>query len=167
MAEPSETAAAAAAEPSALHGIEFRELRAGDVPQLVAIERGVFATPWDSQAFDAFLGRGPWFSRVALAGREVVGYALGWCAAGEAELMNLAVAPSHRRRALGADLLRWTLGTCAARGARSVSLEVRASNAAAQRLYRRHGFEAVGRRRGYYQNPREDALLFRARLPRN
>lgn len=104
------------------------------------------------------------FSRVALVGGEVVGYVVGWCAAGEAELMNLAVAPGWRRRSLGAELLDWAMRRCGRLGARRMFLEVRASNEKARRLYERHGFRQAGRRRGYYANPREDALVLAADL---
>jgi ribosomal-protein-alanine N-acetyltransferase len=142
----------------------FRELRRTDLDALAGLERRIFPNPWAPGAFEAFLGDASAFSRVALAGGRVVGYALGWCAAGEAELMNLAVAPGWRRRSLGRDLLAWAMGHCARRGARRMFLEVRASNETAKRLYERCGFQPAGRRRAYYANPREDALVLVAEL---
>jgi ribosomal-protein-alanine N-acetyltransferase len=144
--------------------ISYRGLLPRDIESLTALERGTFSTPWDPSAFRAFLRPGPAFARVALAGDEVVGYALGWCAPPEAELMNLAVDAGRRGRGIGSALLAWVLETCGRRGARELFLEVRLSNEAAQRLYRRHGFQVCGRRRNYYANPREDALVLRAAL---
>lgn len=154
---------AAAGDPHAREPA-FRELRAGDLEAVGALERRIFPNPWEPEAFEEFLSADSAFSRVALADGVVVGYALGWCAGGEAELMNLAVAPGWRRRSLGGELLAWAMRRCARRGARRIFLEVRASNDAARRLYERHGFRLAGRRRGYYANPREDALVLVADL---
>ena len=142
----------------------LRPFQERDLPAVLAIERQVFSNPWSEEAFRPFLEDGSAFSQVALVGRELAGYTLGWCVAPEAELSNLAVDPRWQRRSVGCVLLRWTLETCARRGASEVFLEVRASNGPAQRLYRRHGFEELGRRRNYYGNPREDALVYRARI---
>ena len=145
-------------------GIAFRALQAGDLDAVLDLERRAFSTPWDESAFRSFLGPGAGFSLVALAGDDLVGYALGWCDPPDAELMNLAVDTTRRRHGVGSALLERVLATCTRRGARELFLEVRISNAAARRLYARHGFETIGRRRGYYASPREDALVYRARL---
>jgi ribosomal-protein-alanine acetyltransferase len=92
-------------------------------------------------------------------GATVVGYAVAWFAADEAELANLAVAASARGRGVGALLLDAVLAEAAHRGAATVYLEVRESNAAARRLYASRSFAEVGRRRRYYHNPAEDALV--------
>lgn len=144
--------------------VALRAFMAGDLGAVTTLERRVFSTPWETDAFRAFLRPGPAFARVAVANGEIVGYALGWCAPPEAELMNLAVDPRCRGRAIGSRLVRWVLVACAGRGAREIFLEVRVSNEAAQRLYLRHGFEVCGRRRDYYADPREDALVYRARV---
>jgi ribosomal-protein-alanine N-acetyltransferase len=148
----------------ALTPVAYRALQPHDLAGVTALERRIFSTPWDETAFGTFLRPGPAFARVAVAGDAIVGYALGWCAPPEAELMNLAVDERWRNRGIGSALLAWTLEACAGRGAREVYLEVRLSNWPAQRLYERHGFEPYGRRRNYYANPREDALVLRARV---
>ena len=144
--------------------IDFRPLEPRDLDAVLAIEGRAFSTPWDAAAFRAFLRPGAAYSLVAVTGDAVLGYALGWCDPPDAELMNLAVASARRGRGVGSALLERVLATCAGRGARELFLEVRVSNVAAQRLYAKHGFEAIGRRRGYYTRPREDALIYRARL---
>lgn len=144
----------------------LRPVTRADVPALVALEREIFGTPWDAASFEAFLEPGPTFSCLAVIEERVAGYALGWCSHGDSELMNLAVAPGWRRRSIGQRLVRWALQHAARRGARVMSLEVRASNLAAQALYERHGFVTTTRRRGYYRAPREDALVMRASLVR-
>ncbi|MDQ3523203.1 MAG: ribosomal protein S18-alanine N-acetyltransferase, partial [Gemmatimonadota bacterium] len=82
----------------------------------------------------------------------------------EAELGNVAVAPEARACGVADTLVRAVLERIRQRGARACFLEVRESNLAAQRLYRRRGFEVVGRRRAYYSRPVEDALVMRLQL---
>ena len=97
--------------------------------------------------------------RVAeLQNGEVAGYALGWVAADEAELANIAVAPPHRRSGVGNRLLESMQEAAVELGATRMYLEVRASNEVAQTFYRSRGFTVTGRRREYYSRPREDAL---------
>ena len=80
-------------------------------------------------------------------------------AADEAEIANLAVADDERGQGVGAALLDAVLQAAEARGSASIYLEVRESNSVARRLYGSRGFSAVGRRRGYYRRPSEDALI--------
>ncbi len=86
------------------------------------------------------------------------GYAAGTVVADEGEVLNLAVAPAFRRRGVARLLLTALLDALHARGAQSLFLEVRASNAAALALYRAFGFRELGRRIAYYRAPREDAI---------
>ena len=77
----------------------------------------------------------------------------------EGHLGNRAVAPEHRRGGVARALVEDLLAGARERGARSITLEVRVSNFAAQALYRAHGFRLAGLRRGYYRDTGEDALL--------
>lgn len=86
-------------------------------------------------------------------------------AADEAELADLAVAEEFRGQGLGTGLIHAFAREAGVRGARGMYLEVRASNADAQRLYERLGFTVVGRRTGYYRRPREDAIAMGVELP--
>ncbi len=145
-----------------------------DVPAVARLERAVFRRDaWPAAAF-AHVGRvfatsRPPRGRFWLAesgdGR-IVGYAgLELSAlAGEADVINLAVDPAHRRRGIGRRLLRSVRAYCRARGVLLVWLRVRASNREARTFYRRCGFRTVGRFRAYYDAPREDAVLMT--LPR-
>ena len=85
-------------------------------------------------------------------------------AADEGEILNLGVAPRHRRRGVGRALVERTLDGLRSRGVRVVYLEVRESNAAARRLYETMGFAEVGRRGRYSQRPVEDAVILRGTL---
>lgn len=92
-------------------------------------------------------------------GGELAGLIVISAVAGEAELLNFAVAPPQRRKGVGAALLAEGIGHAAAAGARRVWLEVRASNQVAINFYLRNGFRVSGRRPAYYANPLEDAIL--------
>lgn len=89
-----------------------------------------------------------------------VGFLVAQCAGPEWELENIAVLPAIRRRGVGAALLSALLQEACDRRAERILLEVRASNQSAIHLYTQAGFQLLARRRDYYQNPTEDALLF-------
>lgn len=97
----------------------------------------------------------------------VIGYLIAREAAGTGEILNLAVDPPWRRQGIAQALLQAGLAALRRRGTDEVYLEVRVSNDAAQALYRQADFTAVGRRRGYYRNPVEDALVLRRSLVRS
>lgn len=158
-----------AARPAAAGGeprIEFRPCRASDLDAVCAIERRTFPLPWARDQFADLLthraGLG-WVAWHPSAG--VAGYAIGWVAADEAELADLAVTEDLRGLGLGTGLVRAFAREAGVRGARRMYLEVRTSNSGAQRLYERLGFRVVGRRAGYYQQPREDAVAMGVDLP--
>ena len=146
--------------------IVVRAAGRADVRTVHAIEELSFSDPWSRASFASLLGNPQVRFAVAAdaASREVLGYVVAWFAADEAEIANLAVAPSARGRGIGATLLDAALAESDARGAAAVYLEVRESNVAARGLYGSRGFAAVGRRRRYYQRPVEDALVLRREL---
>lgn len=90
---------------------------------------------------------------------EIAAYCLATIAVDEAQVLSLGVVPDLRGLGLGAFVLKQSLRALGAQGARSAHLEVRPSNHAARRLYASAGFREVGRRAGYYREPREDALV--------
>lgn len=90
---------------------------------------------------------------------EAIAYCDGYVAGGEGDIVSIGTAPEARGQGAGGLALRAFLEAAAARGAERISLEVGAGNAAAQRLYRRFGFEEAGRRRAYYADG-SDALIF-------
>lgn len=136
-----------------------------DMPQVVAIEREAFADPWSEQSFHEVLDHpAVYFACARRDGSEVVGYVVAWFAADEGEIANLAVAPGAWGSGVGKALLDAALAEGDRRGTAAVYLEVRDSNARARRLYGSRGFEEVGRRRGYYDKPPEDAIVLRRTL---
>jgi ribosomal-protein-alanine N-acetyltransferase len=150
-----------AARGVAAEGVAIRAATRADVPAIVALERVSFNNPWSEESFYAFLARETAQILVAVRGVEIVGYAIIAWVLDEAELANIAVAPAERGRGVGSRLLDDGLARLAALGVRAVFLEVRGANAVAQRLYGSRGFVAVGRRRAYYDNPVDDAVLMR------
>jgi ribosomal-protein-alanine N-acetyltransferase len=98
---------------------------------------------------------------VAETGVGVAGFLVGRMAADEFEILNLAISPAHRRKGIASKLLEKALEMSRGRGSRQAFLEVRASNAAAIGLYRRHGFTECGRRKSYYSDPSEDCLILK------
>jgi len=95
---------------------------------------------------------------------SVAGYVVGMSGADEGEILNVSVALEWRRRGLGRALIQAMLTELAARGARTAYLEVRESNRSARALYADLGFHDVGRRKGYYREPTEDAVVLKRRL---
>jgi ribosomal-protein-alanine N-acetyltransferase len=130
-----------------------------DLEGVVAIERGSFSEPWTREMFRSELSDNPcarFF--VAVAGDEFVGYIGGWIVADELQVVSLAVRPEARRRRVASRLLSHLFERVGAPVERAY-LEVRRSNRAAIGMYERFGFRVVGVRRGYYDRPKEDALL--------
>ena len=139
----------------------LRPATAEDLAAIRAIEVATFPDPWSGQAFASLLASPQGTTLVATDHGELVGYLVGWRIGDEAEVANLAVREDRRGRGIGAALLRDFLAALDAGAPPTVYLEVRDSNAAAQALYRRHGFVAAGRRKGYYARPTEDAVVMR------
>ena len=92
---------------------------------------------------------------------QVAGYVVVLTVLDESEILNIAVAPAERGKAIGAMLLDAAIGMVEQAGAAQTFLEVRESNVAARGLYASRGFVEMARRRGYYRNPVEDALVLR------
>jgi ribosomal-protein-alanine N-acetyltransferase len=148
-------------------------MQTADLDAVLEIERASFVTPWSRRAFLHELERNrvaeAWVAReeveAAPGGRgPVVGYLCLWVVADEVHVTNLAVHPAQRGRGIGRLLLGTVLARRRGLGARRAFLEVRPGNVEARRLYRSLGFREVGRRRGYYMDTGEDALVLEARL---
>lgn len=144
----------------------LRPLRWWDVASLVPLERQLFdADAWSAETWWGELAQGArrWYRVVELAERpgEVAGYAGVALNGPDADVMTVAVAPWAQGRGVGGVLVRALVGAASQAGAAQLVLEVRADNAAAQRVYARHGFERIAVRRGYYDGI--DAWVMRLR----
>lgn len=140
----------------------IRPARRGDLDAVARIEGERFSHPWDRTYFLAELGNRIAHLLVVECGRpaRIAGYLLFWRLGTELELHRVAVSAACGRRGLGELLLRHFLDRGREWRCERAVLEVRASNAAAVALYEKHGFRLAGRRRDYYQQPVEDALVY-------
>jgi ribosomal-protein-alanine N-acetyltransferase len=139
---------------------ELRKMAEADLPAVMAIENAIYVFPWTQGNFADSIaaGYGCW---VYLLEGELIGYAVVMLAVDEAHLLNLSIAAASQRQGYGGQLLLRICELAREHGAQLLLLEVRPSNAAGLRLYKRHGFRSVGLRREYYPAPtgREDALI--------
>lgn len=147
-------------------GVTLRPLVRADLDRVMELERDLFgAGAWSRGTYlDELVAPGRTYV-AAVVDDVVVGYA-GLAAGDEAQVMTVGVDPGHRRAGIGTALVSALLNAARRAGARTALLEVRAGDGGAQELYRRCGFEPVGRRRHYYAAEREDAVVMRARLDR-
>ena len=138
--------------------LDIRRLTYADLPQIIAIERRAFPTPWSLAMFVLELSKPAGVCLTALRGGEMVGYLI--CSRYDTvwHIMNVAVDPGRRREGIGTALLSDLLRRIDGHGAR-FTLEVRESNIGAIELYKRFGFAPAGRRRRYYQDNGEDAVV--------
>ena len=153
--------ATAPADPDAAPRI--RRLAYADLPQVIAIERRAFPTPWSLAMFVLELSKSSGVCLAALVDGRIAGYVVCSRYADVWHVMNVAVDPDHQRRGIAAALLDHLVGEVGDDA--PLTLEVRRTNAAAMRLYERHGFRAAGVRRRYYQDNGEDALVMWRNLP--
>lgn len=139
-------------------------MNVGHVPQIAALEKRCFTDPWSEASVASELENplGLWL----VEEREgvVAGYIGSQSVPPEADVMNVAVAPEFRRQGIASALLSALAARLAVQGIRSLTLEVRVSNVAARALYAAFGFAEIGRRKNYYLEPKEDALILRKEL---
>ncbi len=130
-----------------------------EVPEVHRLERLCFSLPWDIEAYFHEAANPYSYYQVAWVGEQMVGFGGMWAAGGEAHVVTLAVDPAYRRRGIGRILMDALLHEARRLDAQRVTLEVRAGNTPAQGLYLSLGFHTVARRRKYYPDNGEDALV--------
>ncbi|MBN1678689.1 MAG: ribosomal protein S18-alanine N-acetyltransferase [Anaerolineae bacterium] len=165
----------------------MRSMRLEDIPQVLHIDQASFPIPWSARTYQFEINSRETSHLVVLETvvpetrqvhglftllqalwkpeppKIVVGYGGCWLIAGEAHISTIAVHPDYRGHSLGELLLVGMLSRALRLNAEYSVLEVRASNLAAQALYRKYEYEFVGRRRGYYRDNNEDALIMEIR----
>ena len=138
-----------------------------DAPALAQLHGASFHRGWGEGEFEGMLTERNTLVHRLRVGRKIIGFAVSRMAADEAELLSIAIDASQRGRGLSRNLLLTHLGHLAGRGVCKVFLEVEENNQPARRLYEWAGFEVVGRRERYYQQPggeQLNALLMRRDL---
>lgn len=143
-----------------------------DLLEVVEIEEACSLSLWGWEAYRLELDRPEAIMLVArnlsvdslASERELLGFIAARVSAGELHVNNIGVREMYRRNGVGGALLGRVLEVAGSYGVRSALLEVRSANEVAQTLYRRYGFEVMGRRRNYYRDPTDDALVMSRRL---
>ena len=148
--------------------IAIRSATLNDVPAIFAIERSApSAAHWTSEQYTELLGSGIVLvseEAVAEEAGQISGFICAKPVAGEWEIENVVVAAQLLRRGIADRLLQELIQRAESEPAAAILLEVRESNLPARRLYEKRGFREVGRRRTYYKDPPEDAILYALRF---
>jgi len=145
-------------------------MAAADLAQVLALAANLPEAPhWPESAYASALNPDSTPRRIALVAAEpqpdsILGFAVASLLAPQAELETIAVAAASQRRGLGRQLFHALVAELVAAGAHELLLEVRSSNRPARAFYQSLGFIQTGLRRGYYQDPMEDAVLMRRPL---
>lgn len=141
--------------------MEYVRLNESHVEGIARLEKICFSDPWSVSSIGSEVNNPLSLWLVAVDGETVAGYVGSQSVLGWADMMNLAVAPSYRRLGIGEKLVNELICQLKDNKVTCLTLEVRVSNAPAIALYKKLDFSEVGRRPGYYHNPREDALILR------
>lgn len=141
--------------------IDIVKMQAEHCHSVAELEAACFSLPWSENAIRSELENPLAFWLVAIMDAKVVGYVGSQSVMDEADMMNLAVDTAYRRKGIAKQLVNALISNLKDNSVRSLTLEVRVSNSSAIALYTNMGFEEVGRRPGYYQKPKEDALILR------
>ena len=138
----------------------IRKMTVEDVPSVVALDQMSFSLPWPERSFRFELTDNP-ASRcwVAEVDGRIVGMIVNWLLVDEVHVATIATHPDYRRQGIAKELLSHSLRYMNGEGAVSSFLEVRESNTAAREMYCKFGYEETGRRKGYYKDNNEDAIL--------
>ena len=139
--------------------LTFRAMTTDDADAVAAIEEKSFAMPWKRDDFWREAKNELAAYIVGELDGKVVAYAGAWVSFNQAEVMSVAVVPELRGQGVGTILFGELIKAVKARGATAITLEVRPSNEAAIKLYKSFGLKSVGRRKGYYLDNGEDALI--------
>lgn len=136
-------------------------MKPSHVAQVAELEKVCFSDPWSEKSIAGELENELSCWLVAEEDSRVAGYVGSQTVMGETDMMNIAVHPDFRRQGLAEVLVSSLIKELCGLNSKSLTLEVRASNDPARKLYAKLGFAQIGKRPNYYRNPREDALILR------
>ncbi|HEY3423173.1 MAG TPA: ribosomal protein S18-alanine N-acetyltransferase [Negativicutes bacterium] len=143
-----------------MNEIQIRRMEVTDVDEVFFVESQSFLSPWSRDTFEGeVLENDLAYYLVLVIDEQVIGYAGMWLILDEAHVTNIAILPQYRAKGLGEKLVAALVEHAKAKGAVSMTLEVRVSNVVARHLYDKLGFESCGLRRQYYTDTQEDALI--------
>jgi len=144
-----------------VHHVGLRKMTVADAEAVQAIDQSVSIAPWSAKLYGDCVNVG-YECWVLFEEKEILGFGVLSCAANEAHILNIAIAPSKQRLGFGQKMLQHLLDRAKIQGADEVFLEVRPSNTIAQNLYKKFNFVEIGIRKGYYpaaeNGEKEDAL---------
>ncbi|NLY18684.1 MAG: ribosomal protein S18-alanine N-acetyltransferase [Clostridiaceae bacterium] len=141
------------------NSIVIRKMQPCDIEGILKVEERSFATPWSFKMFMDEVNNPCAVYYVALSEDEIVAYAGVWFIMDEGHITNIAVDPDFRHRKIATGLLNKIFEESRERNIRGLTLEVRESNISAVLLYKKFGFTVEGKRKGYYSDTNEDALI--------
>lgn len=145
--------------------IHIRKAEWADIQHIKNVEDDCFSLPWNTKSFQTFINNSQTHSCYVAVDSDQVGRIVGYIAAihtgPEAEIANIAVIKTYQNQGIGDQLVSFILSDLKGKGVRCIFLEVRKSNAAAIHLYQKKGFNDLGIRKKYYNEPVEDALVLR------
>jgi ribosomal-protein-alanine N-acetyltransferase len=145
--------------------LAIRSAALNDVSAILSLEhQAPGAAHWRADQYNKLFDRG--IILVAEETGKLCGFVCAQAVAGEWEIENVVVAAEFLRRGIAQELVRTLIELAENEAASAILLEVRESNLPARRLYEKHGFREVGRRRMYYSDPAEDAILYALRFDR-
>ncbi len=143
-----------------MEGIIIRGMSHNDLPQVIAIENRCYTTPWTASSFDYELGNKKAILKVAVLDDRIIGYVCIRTILDVTHLLNISVLPKFRRIGIGSMLIFNALQALRQLNpGTKLTLEVRESNTAAIKLYKKSGFKVTGKLQGYYNKPDEDAII--------
>ncbi len=144
---------------TAANELEMKTMGIEDLDEVMDIEETSFPTPWTMGIFMREFELEFSYRYVFELGGGVAGYIIFWLIEGEVHIMSIAVRRDARRLGIGSEILKRSLAEAKELGGKYVFLEVRENNGAAIGLYSKMGFRVVYKRRGYYTDTKEDALI--------
>lgn len=145
--------------------IEITRMTREDVSEIAELEKICFTLPWSEKSFRDEMANKLAIYFTAKDNGKCVGYAGFWNVSGEGDVTNVAVLPEYRRRGVGSLLVAEMIKTAEKLKLEVLTLEVRKSNTAAQKLYEKFGFEILGERKRYYSDNGEDAYIMTRTFP--
>ncbi|WP_017473312.1 ribosomal protein S18-alanine N-acetyltransferase [Amphibacillus jilinensis] len=145
--------------------VNIRPMELDDLDQVTQIEKKSFQTPWSKVLYRKELFENHFAHYFVIENcYQIIGFCGVWLVLDEAQVTNIAIDPIYRGQGYGKMLFQYMLSKAMLNGAKSLSLEVRKTNKAAQALYERFGLEKAGIRKNYYTDNNEDAIVMWVKL---